>query len=207
VLSERGAATTRIDIVPETLESQELDMKRSIVLMSVIAVLAAACGTTEEAAAPDTTTTTASATTTTTVPATTTTTVPATTTTVADEGIETSPVVPGESQDVDDIVEAYLVVFDSATTFDEKSPFITEPDGLEETVDKYTAAGDEVGGIKLQADEVGVDGDEARVIYSFLFAGNAAYSDLEGDAVLTDAGWQITTEFFCEIMELSRVGC
>ena len=182
-------------------------MKRSIVLMSVIAVLAAACGTTEEAAAPDTTTTTASATTTTTVPATTTTTVPATTTTVADEGIETSPVVPGESQDVDDIVEAYLVVFDSATTFDEKSPFITEPDGLEETVDKYTAAGDEVGGIKLQADEVGVDGDEARVIYSFLFAGNAAYSDLEGDAVLTDAGWQITTEFFCEIMELSRVGC
>lgn len=174
-------------------------MKRSIVLMSVIAVLAAACGTTEEAAAPDTTTTTASATTTTTVPA--------TTTTVADEGIETSPVVPGESQDVDDIVEAYLVVFDSATTFDEKSPFITEPDGLEEIVDKYAAAGDGVGGIKLQADEVGVDGDEARVIYSFLFAGNAAYSDLEGDAVLTDAGWQITTEFFCEIMELSRVGC
>ena len=190
-------------------------MKRSIVLVSLIAVLAAACGTTEEAAAPATTTTTASATTTTTVPATTTTTVPATTTTtvsattttVADEGIETSPVVPGESQDADDIVEAYLVVFDSATTFDEKSPFITEPDGLEETVDKYAAAGDGVGGITLQADEVGVDGDEARVIYSFLFAGTAAYSDLEGDAVLTDGGWQITTEFFCEIMELSRVGC
>jgi hypothetical protein len=203
VLSERGAATTRIDIVPETLESQELDMKRSIVLVSVIAVLAAACGTTEEAAAPDTTTTTATTTTTTT----TATTLLATTTTVADEGIETSPVVTGESQDVDDIVEAYLVVFDSATTFDEKFPFITETDGLEEIVDKYAAAGDGVGGIKLQADEVGVDGDEARVIYSFLFAGNAAYSDLEGDAVLTDAGWQITTEFFCEIMELSRVGC
>ena len=114
---------------------------------------------------------------------------------------------PGEDQDVDDIVEAYLVVFDSATTFEEKAPFITDPTGLEGTVEAYAAAGDDVGGISLQADEVGIDGNDARVIYSFLFAGNPAYSDLEGDAVLSDAGWQITAEFFCEIMGLARVGC
>jgi ABC-type transport system substrate-binding protein len=183
-------------------------MKRSIVLVTLVAVLAAACGASEEAAAPETTT--AQATTTTTVAPTTTTastTLPPTTTTSAADGIEASPVVPGEDQDVDDIVEAYLVVFDSATTFEEKSPFITDPTGLEETVENYTAAGDDVGGIALQADRVGVDGNEARVIYSFPFAGNAAYSDLEGESVLTDAGWQISREFFCEIMVLARVGC
>lgn len=179
-----------------------------------MALLAAACGASEEVAAPETTTTkatttTEASTTTSVAPPTTTTstTVPSTTTTTAADGIETSPVVPGEDQDVDDIVEAYLVVFDSATTFEEKAPFITDPEGLERTVENYAAAGDGVGGIALQADRVGIDGSEAKVIYSFLFAGNPAYSDLEGDAVLTDAGWQVSIEFFCEIMELSRVGC
>ncbi|MCL1601014.1 MAG: hypothetical protein M3112_05700 [Actinomycetia bacterium] len=184
-------------------------MRRSVVLMALVAVLAAACGASEEAAAPKTTTTNAT-TTTTVAPLTTTTTsttLPPTTTTTAVNGIETSPVVPGEDQDVDDIVEAYVVVFDSETSFEEKAPFITDPTGLEGTVEAYAAAGDGVGGIALQADEVGIDGNDARVIYSFLFAGNPAYSDLEGEAVLADAGWQVSTEFFCEIMELSRVGC
>jgi hypothetical protein len=121
--------------------------------------------------------------------------------------IETSPVVPGEDPDVDAIVEAYFVVFDSATNYDEKVPFITDAAGLEETVVKYAAAGDDVGGIALQADEVGIDGNEARVIYTFLFAGNPTYTDLEGEAVLTDDGWQISREFFCQIMASARVGC
>lgn len=121
--------------------------------------------------------------------------------------IETSPVVPGEDPDVDAIVEAYFVVFDSATNYDEKVPFITDAAGLEETVVKYAAAGDDVGGIALQADEVGIDGNEARVIYTFLFAGNPTYTDLEGEAVLTDDGWQISREFFCDVMASARVGC
>jgi hypothetical protein len=188
-------------------------MKRSIALAVLLAVLAAACSASEEVAAPDTTgtkapttTTKAPTTTTSTTTSTTTTLPPATTTTEADV-IETSPVVPGEDPDVDAIVEAYFVVFDSATNYDEKVPFITDAAGLEETVVKYTAAGDAVGGITLQADEVGIDGDEARVIYSFLFAGNPTYSDLEGEAVLSDDGWQISREFFCEIMASARVGC
>jgi hypothetical protein len=184
-------------------------------LVALVALLAAACGASEEVAAPETTTTkatttTKTTTTTTVAPPTTTTTTtlpPTTTTSTPESGIETSPVVPGEDQDVDDIVEAYVVVFDSETTFEEKAPFLTDPGGLEDTVEAYAAAGDDFGGIALQADRVGIDGNDALVIYSFLFAGNPAYSDLEGEAVLTDAGWQIGTEFFCEIMELARVGC
>ncbi len=206
-------------------------MKRWSWVVAVIAfvvvaglILTQVIGTGEEVAAPETTTTVAPTTTTvapttttvapttttvapTTTQAPTTTTVPPTTTTQASDEIETSPVVPGEDEEVDAIVEAYVVVFDSALSYDEKAPFITDPDGLEETMVKYTAAGDDVGGIGLQADEVGIDGSDARVIYSFLFAGNPAYTDLEGTAVMTDAGWQISREFFCEIMTLARVGC
>lgn len=181
----------------------------------LVALVASACGTDGGSGAESETTTTTAApttTTTTTVPETTTT-VAETTTTVAETttttsaAIPTSPVVPGEDEDVDAIVEAYLVVFDSTTTFEEKSPFVTDLAGLEDTVVAYEAAGEAVGGIQLRADEVGIDGDQARVLYAFLFAGNPAYSDLEGDAVLTDAGWQVTREFFCEIMASARVGC
>lgn len=214
MLSDAGTATNSFDSGAELPETQVWSMKRSIALAVLLSVLAVACSASEEVAAPDTTGTKATSTTTTKAPTTTTSTTtsttttlpPATTTTEADV-IETSPVVPGEDPDVDAIVEAYFVVFDSATNYDEKVPFITDAAGLEETVVKYAAAGDDVGGIALQADEVGIDGNEARVIYTFLFAGNPTYTDLEGEAVLTDDGWQISREFFCQIMASARVGC
>jgi hypothetical protein len=115
--------------------------------------------------------------------------------------------VPGADEDVDAIVEVYTVVFDSTTSYEEKAPYVTDFEGLEETVLAYEAAGEAMGGIALAADEVGIDGDEAKVIYSFLFAGSTAYTDLEGDAVRTEVGWQITREFFCDIMTSARVGC
>lgn len=151
------------------------------------------------------TTTTTEATTTSAAPETTTTT--EATTTTESPGIPTRPVEPGQDEDVDAIVEAYLMVFDSTSTFAEKSVFITDASGLEETVDAYQVAGESVGGIALSADEVGIEGDAARVIYSFLFAGNPAYTDLEGEAVFTDLGWQVSREFFCDVMASARVGC
>jgi hypothetical protein len=198
---------------------ESMDMRSKLtVAVAVLAVTAAACGSddggaespeSESAAAtttavPETTTTT----TTTTIPetTTTTTTLPETTTT-PEAGIPTEPVVPGADEDVDAIVEVYTVVFDSTTSYEEKAPYVTDFAGLEDTVVAYEAAGEAVGGIALSADEVGIEGDEARVLYSFLFAGNPAYSDLEGSAVRTDAGWQITREFFCDIMTSARVGC
>lgn len=126
---------------------------------------------------------------------------PETTTTVA------GGIVPGEDPEIDAIVATYSIVFDSETTFEEKAPYLVDPTGLEETVAGYAAAGEAVGGISLQATAVVIDGDSAAVTYDFLFAGSPTYQGLEGDAVKTDAGWQITRETFCGIMSSARVGC
>jgi hypothetical protein len=189
-------------------------------LAVLLAFIAVACGGTADSSDGESTaTTTIGETETTSAPSTTATTIAATTTTVAETtttaaetttavpAIATSPVVPGADPDVDAIVEVYRVVFDSTTSYEEKAPFITDPTGLEDTVTRYQEAGDGVGGIALSTDEVGIEGDTAVVIYSFLFAGNPAYSDLQGEAVRTEDGWQITREFFCDIMASARVGC
>lgn len=190
-------------------------MKRLIVFGVVAALVAAACGSADEDtdAAAATTTAAALATTTTVSPTSTATTAPATTTTEAlpttteAPKIPTVPVVPGDDEDVDAIVEAYSVVFDSATSYAEKVPYLVEPDGLEETVAEYSETGKAFGGVTLEAKEVGIEGDDALVIYDFLFGGNPAYPGQEGDAVRTDAGWQITREMFCSVMASARVGC
>lgn len=167
---------------------------RSSLFALALTVVVAACGG-GNGSGDDTTTTTAAAATTTTVADT-------TTTAGASAGI-----VPGEDPDVDAIVEAYGVVFDSETTFEEKAPYLVDPSGMEETVTGYMEAGDAVGGIELQVSAVTIDGDAAAVTYDFLFAGNPSYTGLEGDAVRTDAGWQISREMFCDIMSSARVGC
>lgn len=205
VLSDSRFPIFRCDGAP--ISSEEPTVKiRMLMVLGAVAVVAAACGSDDGDAAA--TTTTVATTTTTTVATTTTTTVAkTTTTTVAETDIPTSPVTPGEDPEVDAIVQTYLVVFDSTTTYEEKEPYVTDLSGLEATVEAYASAGDSVGGIALRADEVGIDGDMAKVIYSFLFGGNPAYTGLEGEAVLTDAGWQVTREFFCNIMTSARVGC
>lgn len=196
-------------------------MKRLIAIGVTAALVAAACGSSaddENAAATTSpaaeTTTTSSATTTvpevsttatTEAPGSTTTAAPTTTAGVPE--IPTAPVVPGEDEDADAIVEAYSVVFDSTTTYEEKVPYLVEPEGLEDTVAKYSETGESFGGVTLEATAVGIEGDDALVIYDFLFGGNPAYPDQEGDAVRADAGWQITREMFCSIMTSARVGC
>jgi hypothetical protein len=190
-------------------------MRRLIVFGMVAALIAAACGSADEDvnAAIATTTAAVLATTATAAPATTTTTAPVTTTTEALPAtteapqIPTVPVVPGEDEDVDAIVEAYSVVFDSATPYEDKVPYLVEPDGLEATVAEYSETGKAFGGVTLEAKEVGIEGDDALVIYDFLFGGNPAYPGQEGDAVRTDAGWQITRDMFCSVMASARVGC
>jgi len=132
-----------------------------------------------------------------------------TTTTTSEAGAtpDLVPVTAGEDADVDAIAAVYTVVFDSTTTYEEKAPFIVEPDGLESTVEQYTAAGDSVGGILLDVTAVGIADDTAAVQYDLLFAGSPFQQDQLGDAVRTAAGWQVTREFFCSIMELARVPC
>jgi hypothetical protein len=191
----------------------EVRLKRILLLVVVLAAIATACSETDAAETatteptPSTTTTTAAPTTTvpattTTVPATTTT-VPATTTTVADSG----GIIPGEDADVDAVVLTYEIVFSSETGYEEKAPYIDDPEGLEQTVADYQETGESMGGVALAPKAVTIDGDTADVTYDLLFGGTPTYPDLSGDAVLIDETWKITREMFCAMMASARVGC
>ncbi len=183
-------------------------MKRIIVLTAVLGVAVAACASDSEPAATTSPSTTVATTTTTSPPqtvATTTTTIATTTTTKA--AAAPAGIVPGEDADVDAVVEAYNIVFSSETTFEEKAPYLIEPDGLEETVAKYAETGTQMGGVSVAATAVEIDGDKASVSYALLFSGNPTYTDLSGTAVRTDAGWQVSRTMFCGLMQSARVGC
>ncbi len=194
-------------------------MKRTMLLLVVLAVMAAACSESEVAptdttAAPPSTTTTVAPTTTapattttaavtTTTAAATTTAAPATTTTVADAG----GIVPGEDADVDAVVLTYEIVFSSETAYDEKAPYIDDPTGLEQTVADYQEIGKSMGGVELAPKSVTINGDTADVMYDLLFGGTPTYPDLTGDAVLIDDTWKVTRDMFCAMMASARVGC
>ena len=180
-------------------------MKRLIAMLLAFAVVAGACGT-ADAEVGETTTTTAAATTTTeatttTTEATTTTAAPTTTTT------EAPGIVEGEDPEVDAIVVAYTTALDSVTPYEDKAPYIDDPDGLEDTVAQYLSTGESMGGIGVAVSAVAIDGDTAVVTYDLLFGGNPTYPDLSGDAVKTADGWKITRAGFCSLMSSARVGC
>ncbi|HEY6628783.1 MAG TPA: hypothetical protein VI193_07365 [Acidimicrobiia bacterium] len=118
-----------------------------------------------------------------------------------------APIVPGEDADVDAVVAIYGIAFDSATTFDEKAVVIVDPAGLEETVTAYATTGEAMGGVTTQVDAVVIDGDNATVTYTLMFAGTPTYSGLQGDAIRTADGWMISRDMFCGIMSSARVGC
>lgn len=187
-------------------------MKRTLFLVFAIALIAAACSSEDAGEATSTTTqpqTTTSAepaapastTTTPTTTTTSTTTLPPTTATTS------GGIVPGEDPDIDAVVLAYQVVFSSVTTYEEKVPYLVDPNGLEETVEQYRATGEAMGGIELAANSVTIDGEVAEVQYDLLFGGSPTYPDLTGDAVLDDDVWKVTREMFCGMMASARVGC
>ena len=188
-------------------------MKRRIALLAALAVVAAACGGGSDSSAPEEAAATTAAPSTTTAPATTSTTTTTTTTTAPPTTTTTTPplepveVVPGADADVDAVVKAYVIVFDSATTYEQKVPYLVEPDGLEETVAAYTETGESFGGVTVEVSAAATDGEIAAVVYTLLFGGNPAYPGLTGDAVQTEDGWQITRETFCSLMTSARVGC
>ena len=183
-------------------------MKRLAIPLFLVALLAAACGDSSEVvedASPA-----AEAATTTVAPPTTaappTTTAPTTTaapaTTAAPQGIT-----PGEDPDVDAIVLAYQIAFDSTSDYATKAPYIDDPTGLEETVVAYLETGETFNGVAVVATGVTVDGDTAAVAYDLYFGGNPTYPDLAGTAVKTADGWKVPRADFCSLMRSARVGC
>jgi hypothetical protein len=115
--------------------------------------------------------------------------------------------VAGEDADVDAIVTAYAVAFDSESDYAAKAPYIDDPSGLEDTVARYLTTGETMGGIDVLVTAVAVNGSEADVTYDLLFNGNPTYPDLSGSALLTDDGWKVPRGVFCSLMSSARVGC
>ena len=187
-------------------------MQRFTTLIFVIALVAAACGGgSDTEAAAETTVPAPESTTSTAAPATTTTEAPTTTTTATTAPPTTTTtiggIVPGEDADVDAIVLAYEIAFDSVSDFETKAAYIDDPTGLEDTVAQYLLTGETMGGVGVAVKEVTVDGDTATLLYDLLFNDNPTYPDLTGRAVLTDAGWQVPRSAFCTLMSSARVGC
>lgn len=183
-------------------------MKKAFLVTAVLALVAGACGGSADTGSADAgpaetvvTTTTTTAVPTTTAPPSTTTAAP-TTTTAPPSGIT-----PGEDPDVDAIVTAYTVAFDSVSDYEAKVPYIDDPSGLEDTVADYQTTGETMGGVNVVVTDVVVSGEEADVTYDLLFNNNPTYPDLPGTAVLTDAGWQVPRAVFCALMSSARVGC
>ena len=167
-------------------------MRRLIIVVAAIAVLTAACGSDDTA---DTTTTEAPSTTlaaTTTQAPTTTEPIATTTTTEAPVETPTTPVMPGEDPDADEIVALFAVIFDSATAFEDRTPLIDDPAGLETAIAGYQSAGDAVGGIFLDVKETGVVDDLAAVVYDLQFGGNPFQTDQPGEAINVDGSWLVT---------------
>lgn len=175
-------------------------MKKAILVAVAFGLAVAACGGSEDSGADDGAATT---TTTTVAPATTTTTTAAATTTTP----AAPAITPGEDADIDAIVNAYVVAFDSNSDYEAKAPFIDDPSGLEDTVAAYLTTGESMGGINVVVTSVVVSGTEAAVTYDLLFNNNPTYPDLPGTAVLTDGGWQVPRTVFCGLMSSARVGC
>lgn len=177
-------------------------MRRIAILITALGLLATACSSDDGGSA-----TTSSVPTTTQATTATTTTIATTTTTVAERDITTAPVVPGADPDADAIVALFAVVFDSATTFDEKAPLIGDPTGLESAVAGYQAAGDAVGGISLEVTQTGVLDDRAAVVYDLLFGENPFQVDQTGEAIRVENTWVVSRDYFCSIVALARVAC
>ncbi len=187
-------------------------MRRIGLVVVALAVVAAACGDSsgdgngDPEAAPVETSTTTAPETTTVAPETTTapTTAPPTTTAPTTAA---PAIVPGEDPDVDAVVEAFTIAFDSESDFETKAPYLVDPTGLEQTVADYLATGESFGGVGVAVTAVVITGDQAEVTYDLLFAGNPSYRDQDGLAVLTDQGWQVPRDVFCGLMASARVGC
>ena len=185
-------------------------MRKLIVVVAALGALSIGCASgdsTETSAVPDTTTTEGSVTetTVTTAPETTSTAAETTTTTEA-PAVETVPVAVGDP-DHDQIAELFAVVFDGDTSFDEKSPYIDDPAGLESTVTAYAQAAKSVGGLSLVATDIGIEGDKALIIYDLYFGESPFQVDQEGEALRGEEHWQVTRRYFCSIVKLARVNC
>ncbi len=113
----------------------------------------------------------------------------------------------GSDPEVEAVMASYRIVFDSATPFDEKLPYLEDAERLRSTFAAYVETAQNFGGISLDPTAVEINGDTAEVTYNVIFGERTAYSDLTGEAVRKDGVWTVTRERFCTFMSSARVSC
>jgi hypothetical protein len=150
--------------------------------------------------AAEVTTTSTAPTTTTTTAAKTTTTAPATTTTG-----EAAALVAGTPEA--DAADAYATVFDSTVAFEVKAAHLDDAEALKDTAEKFAAAAQSFGGIKLTPTAVTIDGQVASVTYDVYFGTTKQYSSLPGSVEDRDGTWTVTRAEFCGFMASARTPC
>jgi iron complex transport system substrate-binding protein len=181
---------------------------RSIVAACALVPLVAlaACGDDDDSTASTGTTADAGAAVTTTAAPTTTTAAPTTTT-----AAPTTTVASGGSfapgSDEAEAADAYEIVFDSATTYEEKAPHLADADALRETIEKYTAAAAAFNGFRMDVTAVTVTGDTAAVTYDLYFGTTKQYGDLPGKLDRQSGTWAVSRDEFCGFMASARVPC
>lgn len=114
---------------------------------------------------------------------------------------------PSPDAEAEAVMESYRIVFDSATPFDEKLPYLEDAERLRNTFESYVETAQGFGGISLDPTAVEISGDTAEVTYDVIFGERTAYSDLTGEAVRKDGVWTVTRERFCTFMSSARVSC
>jgi iron complex transport system substrate-binding protein len=102
---------------------------------------------------------------------------------------------------------AYALVFDSTVAFDEKAPHLEDAAALQETVEKYTAAGQSFNGIKLTPTAVMITSENAAVTYDVYFGTTQQYAALAGAIENRDGTWTVTRAEFCGFMASARTPC
>lgn len=173
-------------------------------LLAVVALGAAACGSGETVAEPVVEEVVTTAAPSTTIAETTTTSEAEPTTTVAadDESATVDPATPEGAA-----MTAWSTVFDSTIAFEVKAPHLENSEALETSNTGYAAAVEAMGGIALQATAATVDGEIATITYDVYFGENAAYTQLEGEAVLTNGVWVVSEASYCDFLGSARTPC
>jgi len=132
------------------------------------------------------------------------------TTAVADEptAVEGDGAPVGEFEgDEQAAADAWAVVFDSTSSFDDKAPHLEDAEALRTTIEAYAAAGSGMGGISLDPTLVQLADAGATVTYDVLFGTSPAYTALEGEMELVDGVWVVSRDEFCSFMASARTPC
>lgn len=113
----------------------------------------------------------------------------------------------GDTVSTDGPGAAWQLVFDSSVPWEEKAPHIENAEALEASHAAYAAAGEGLGGITVEVTSESVDDTTADVVYSLLFGGAPAYSDIDGSLERVDDTWVVTEAEFCGFLASARTPC